>query len=531
MNPNAPISDCDRVSPQSQASSLATSGKRDECQNTQYPPHSLSEPLASSGINLDPANVQSVLSSDEGSDRLQSGNTTGQTEGGNDRGGYPTESEILPLKLPDISKEREYLALLRSLRRHRGFGIYFVSCVPAQQKQIVQQVRQDLPERQVGVLTFEQAVERKTAYGVEKGNFYGVVKDFLQEQGKVDILFVRGLEYSFFDYEDTKKQSSGWTSEDIYSYSWKGVPPILINLNQQRELFRDRFDVCFVFLVRPFVIKYFINRAPDFFDWRSGLFKLPIPKEVFEQSYKTVVEDGDIDSCFKLSLQDEKLPLRESNQQLSEIEDLLKANPPLDRKIQLCFKRGERFEASEDYEAAISNYDHVLELNAHDEFAQFRKACALFHLWRYEAALENYDRSINLNTMNKMAWYGRSNALLLLERHSEASDSAKVGVKTEVLAKSPNDVDAWFERGLTLENLKLYQEAISSYTKALVINSNQSDFWFHQGYCLGQLGKDEEAIASYDKAIELNPNSWRSWNNRGIALRNLRCYKDRVNAS
>ena len=36
-----------------------------------------------------------------------------------------------------------------------------------------------------------------------------------------------------------------WDNNEIISISRRGVPPVLINLNQQRERFRDDFDICF----------------------------------------------------------------------------------------------------------------------------------------------------------------------------------------------------------------------------------------------------------------------------------------------
>jgi superkiller protein 3 len=47
-------------------------------------------------------------------------------------------------------------------------------------------------------------------------------------------------------------------------YKVDSVPRILNHLNQQRERFRDNFKICFIFIVRLFGLKYFIQRAPDF---------------------------------------------------------------------------------------------------------------------------------------------------------------------------------------------------------------------------------------------------------------------------
>ena len=46
---------------------------------------------------------------------------------------------------------------------------------------------------------------------------------------------------------------------------------MLINLNQQRERFRDSFANCLAFLLPQYAIKYIIHCAPDFFDWRPSL--------------------------------------------------------------------------------------------------------------------------------------------------------------------------------------------------------------------------------------------------------------------
>lgn len=51
----------------------------------------------------------------------------------------------------------------------------------------------------------------------------------------------------------------------------------------RRESFRDNFKICFVFLVPLFVLKYLIRRAPDFFDWRSGVWKSDTDPEIVER--------------------------------------------------------------------------------------------------------------------------------------------------------------------------------------------------------------------------------------------------------
>src|SRR4028119_2395144 len=172
--------------------------------------------------------------------------------------------------LPEAEPEEEYQTLVRTLKRTDGFRLLFVECSPAEGERLIAKVQADVPQKKIEVLPLDESVY----------NFYKIIED-LPERDAINVLFVKGLEYSLYEYEKEKKEI-GWESKDIYSYSWRGVPPVLINLNQQRERFRDNFKICLVFLLPKFAIDYFIQRAPDFFDWRSGLFKLSMDKELLQ---------------------------------------------------------------------------------------------------------------------------------------------------------------------------------------------------------------------------------------------------------
>jgi hypothetical protein len=162
-----------------------------------------------------------------------------------------------PALRSDITQTDHYQTLLRALRRRKGFGIQFVQCSPGQAKQLIHSLKQDLSQKNVGLLNLEQPTE----------NLFDLVQ-VQPNQETLDILFVQGIEKSLEPYI-----KPGYGGIGDY-YKLDTVPPILNHLNQQRENFRDRFShLCFVFIVPLFALKYFIHRAPDFFDWRSGIFK------------------------------------------------------------------------------------------------------------------------------------------------------------------------------------------------------------------------------------------------------------------
>jgi tetratricopeptide (TPR) repeat protein len=61
---------------------------------------------------------------------------------------------------------------------------------------------------------------------------------------------------------------------------------------------------------------------------------------------------------------------------------------------------------------------------------------------------------------------------------------------------------------------KRYEEAISSYDKALAFKPNDSEIWSNRGVMLGELKRYEDAIASFSKAIEFEPDDSIAWSNR-----------------
>ena len=56
----------------------------------------------------------------------------------------------------------------------------------------------------------------------------------------------------------------------------------------------------------------------------------------------------------------------------------------------------------------------------------------------------------------------------------------------------------------------------------LQINPDDVPAWYNKGIALDNLGKYDEAIKAYDEAIKLDPNDAVAWNNKGVALFSLR---------
>ncbi|MBW4448065.1 MAG: tetratricopeptide repeat protein [Spirirestis rafaelensis WJT71-NPBG6] len=394
--------------------------------------------------------------------------------------------------------DEEYQALVRTLNFTEGFGLLFVRCSPAEGEQLITKIKEDIVNKNIEVIRLEQAVN----------NLYEII-DKLDNKKEINILFITGLEHSFYKYEECKR-FAGWDSIDRYSYSWKAVPPVLINLNQQRERFKDNFNICFVFLLPIFAIKYFIQRAPDFFDWRSGLFEFPIDSETLEQESSRIMQDGDYEKYLKLTPQ-------ERTKEIIKFQELIAEDHQTpERQYDLLIKLGNLQYAGQDYKQAIASYDQALSIKPDLHLAWNNRGIALENLGRNSEAIASYDQALVIKPDDHEAWNNRGYALQNLGRNSEA-----IASYDKALVIKPDDHEAWNNRGIALRKLGRDSEAIASYDKALVIKPDDHEAWNNRGYALQNLGRDSEAIASYDKALVIKPDLHEAWYNRGISLRKL----------
>lgn len=74
----------------------------------------------------------------------------------------------------------------------------------------------------------------------------------------------------------------------------------------------------------------------------------------------------------------------------------------------------------------------------------------------------------------------------------------------------PSDATAWLGKGVALQNLGKYEEAVWTYNKAIEIfpeslSETNANAWLGKGFSLQNLGMYGEAIWAYDKGIEIFP--------------------------
>jgi tetratricopeptide (TPR) repeat protein len=76
-------------------------------------------------------------------------------------------------------------------------------------------------------------------------------------------------------------------------------------------------------------------------------------------------------------------------------------------------------------------------------------------------------------------------------------------------------------RGVTYNNLELYDKAIEDYNRAIQINSGDAYAYSNRGNTYYYLQQYDEALADHNRALQLNPNFSNAYLNRGNVYRDL----------
>ena len=66
-----------------------------------------------------------------------------------------------------------------------------------------------------------------------------------------------------------------------------------------------------------------------------------------------------------------------------------------------------------------------------------------------------------------------------------------------------NDSLIWYNRGVALTQLEKYDDAISSYDKAIEISPGYGDAWYNKAELLKHKGQDNEAEKCFNRVKEL----------------------------
>jgi Flp pilus assembly protein TadD len=92
----------------------------------------------------------------------------------------------------------------------------------------------------------------------------------------------------------------------------------------------------------------------------------------------------------------------------------------------------------------------------------------------------------------------------------------------------PNEADAWYMKGVALNEFKRQNEALICFDTAIKINFNKDEYWFHKGLALKGLERYNEALTCFDTTIKITPNNYMAWLEKGDTLRQLSRFNEAI---
>lgn len=118
-----------------------------------------------------------------------------------------------------------------------------------------------------------------------------------------------------------------------------------------------------------------------------------------------------------------------------------------------------------DIDAALNMFNKAIKLNSSYCMAYFNKGVAYFRLKEYSKAIEYVNKAIQLNPMLDPDYHATKGLILIkLQNYLEA-----IRCFHQAILIDPNHFDAYLNRGICLNNLKKYFEAIPSLNRASII--------------------------------------------------------------
>ena len=143
-------------------------------------------------------------------------------------------------------------------------------------------------------------------------------------------------------------------------------------------------------------------------------------------------------------------------------------------------------------------------------------ALAQSELGRNNAALDNYDRALAVKPDDAEALYNRGNTLQGLGRFEEALESYE-----RALAVGADFAEVFNNRGVAVQKLGRFEEALKSYQQALAVRPEYAEAFNNSGNALQEARRFEEALERYDQALAVRPEYAEALDNRGNTLRAL----------
>lgn len=166
----------------------------------------------------------------------------------------------------------------------------------------------------------------------------------------------------------------------------------------------------------------------------------------------------------------------------------------------------------------------TIKLSSEEADLYFQASLQAFEQQDFAESLTYLERVMQSDFGLWQIWYQRGLTLQALGQYQDAIASYQAALRLTPPADAAARI--WYDQADALHyGLGEYETAIAAYDQAIQINRHYVDAWFHRGSAqLYGLRQAYAAIASYNQVLSIDPSYDLLWYNRGNALAELGFY-------
>ena len=198
-------------------------------------------------------------------------------------------------------------------------------------------------------------------------------------------------------------------------------------------------------------------------------------------------------------------------------DDILNSNPEEIKAQQYrCFAHLNL----EKYDRAIADCSTALQQNPKLTQAYLWRGLAYYRKANYQEAIKNYDQILAQTPEHPQALYNRGLAQSAIGQHSEALADYNQALQSPSLNQQEK-ATIYNDRGIVYLDKQQYEMAKADFTKALEIDRNNSRTHYHLGCACHYLGENQTAIFYFTKSLQHSPDNPSVYVSRGLAYHQL----------